>query len=284
MKYLLLLALFGNFFLFNSCKKYKPAPAAFFIKPSLVSVATTGTTQGTANHKITDLYLYVGGKFQGAYQTGNIMPIVTNNKNVTIDIFAGIKNNGIKEASITWLFYDKIEFDTLVENGKTINRPLTFKYNPGVQFVWLENFEGNGFSLIKSNTGAGSDTTFKIASPGDTFEGSRSIELGLTGNGNVAQLETAIYYTLPKGNTNVYLEINYKCTAVFEVGVTDGLYLKSALNVNAQPNWNKIYIQLADAVNRAPSPNQHKIYFRMIKPNDNDNPRVWLDNIKLIYL
>src|SRR4051812_12564884 len=108
MKYFLFFGLLCNFFLISSCKKYKPAPAAFFLKPGTISIATTGTTQGTSNQKITDFYVYVDGKFQGAYQKDKTIPVVTNNKTVRLSIFAGIKNNGIKDLSITWLFYDKI--------------------------------------------------------------------------------------------------------------------------------------------------------------------------------
>jgi hypothetical protein len=286
MKYFLFFGLFCNFFLTSSCKKYKPAPAAFFIKTEKVSVATT-TAQGTSNHKITDLYLYINGEFKGAFQSGNTLPIVTNNSNVTVDIFAGIKEDGIKDKSVTWPFYDKIEFDTLVESGKTILRPLTFKYNPGTTFAWLENFDGtNGISLIKSILNGGSlAATFTTASQADSFEG-KSYELNLNNLsvGSVGTLESSLSYALPQGNPNVYLELNYKCSSVFEVGLSDGLVTKPTMYINPQANWNKIYIKLAETVNLPPNPGSQKVYFRVLKTNDNPDPHVWLDNIKLIYL
>jgi hypothetical protein len=284
MKYFLLMALACNFFLFNSCAKYKPATAAFFIKTSSVSVSTT-TLQGTSSNKISDVYVYVNGNFKGAYQKGNLIPIPTDNKKVTIDFFAGIKNNGIQDLSISWLFYDKIEIDTLVESGKTIDRPLTFKYNPNTKFVWLENFEGNGVSLIKS-TGYATDTTCTvkiISGVSDCFEG-KSIELGYKSNSIQLQAESSLFYALPTGNTNVYLEMNYKSDGVFEVGVADGVNLKGALQINPSSSWNKIYVQLSEAVSSTPVSSSYKIYFKMPKPNDNPNAHVWLDNIKLIYL
>lgn len=286
MKYFLLSALLCNIFLSNSCKKYEAAPAAFFISPGAVSVAPTGTAQGTASNKITDLFLYVDGKFQGAYQTIHTMPIVTRDKEVRIDIFAGIKNNGIKGTTISWIFYDKIEFDTLVETAKTITRPITFKYNPNVTFAWLENFEGNGYSIVKSGVNGGDDSAhIKYAATSDIFEGSKSIELNLSSPlASAGIFESSIAYFLPKGNSNVYLELNYKCDVEFEVGLTDGTTRKSALTINPSFGWNKIYISLADVVNRTPAPDQQKVYFKFIKTNDNPNPHVWLDNIKLIYI
>ncbi|MCW3076197.1 MAG: hypothetical protein JWO32_806 [Bacteroidetes bacterium] len=281
MRYFSLFVLSGYIFLFLSCKKYQPAPEAFFLKAGKVSVATT-TMQGSGSNKITDLYLYVNGKFQGAYPVGNTMPIVTKNSNAKIDVFAGIKNNGIKDLSIYWLFYQPLTFDTLVESGKTITRPFTFTYNSNVKFAWQENFDNPiGYSLIKS---LNSDTNFvfKIAAPSESYEG-KSVEFGLNGNSFTARVESSLSYTLPSGNSNVYLEVNYKGNQDFAVGLTDGVNLKPALIVKPHADWNKIYIQLADVVSGPPKSSSYKIFFQ-IQTNDNPGARVWLDNIKLIYL
>jgi len=280
MRFFLLLVSLINLFLLSSCKKYVPADAAFFIKPTVVSVSTT-TAQGTGSHKITDLWLYINGKFQGAYPSGNLLPIVTKNQNVKINIFAGIKNNGISGTRISWVFYDYLTIDTLVESGKTIERPLTFKYNANTKFPWLENFDSPGYTLIKSDTNP-TDTNWKFASPADCFEGN-SAEIGLTGNALVAQVESSITYTLPSGSSNVFLEINYKANQAFEVGMVSGSVNKPAVMVNPSETWNKIYIQLADAYNRDPKSSSQKVYFKLLKTSENANPKLFLDNIKLIH-
>jgi hypothetical protein len=281
MRFLLFLVLVANLFLLNSCKKYVPADAAFFIKPSLVSVSTT-TTQGSSSSKITDLWVYVNGKFQGAYPTGNLLPIITKNSNVRINIFGGIKNNGISSTRLSWVFYDYLTIDTLVESGKTIERPFTFHYNANTKFSWMENFESQGFTLVKSSSNP-TDTTWKFASAADSFEG-KSAEIGLTGNAIVAQVESAVTYNLPANSSNVYLEVDYKSNQGFEVGVIAGGVQKSTVFVNPSENWNKIYIQLADAINREPKATGHKIYFKMVKTADHDFPKMFLDNIKVVYL
>ncbi|MCE3259052.1 MAG: hypothetical protein K0S12_693 [Bacteroidetes bacterium] len=281
MRHFLLFVLGGNLCLFISCKKYEPAPAAFFIKSNQVSVHTT-TAQGTSSHKITDLWLYANGKFQGAYPVGSTLPIVTKDQNVKIDVFAGIKNSGINEKSITWLLYDRITFDTLVQSGLTIERPFVFKYNSNVNFIWQENFDNPvGFSLVQA---PGSNTTFTLASPSDSFEG-KSAVLEQTVTNGTARLQSSISYTLPQGNPNVYLEINYKATSDFEVGLTaDNIRYKGAIIVRAKSEWNKIYIQLADPINTEPVSSSYKVYFTLFKPNAEQDARVWLDNIKLISL
>jgi hypothetical protein len=250
MRLFLLFVLPFYLFLLSSCKKYKAADPAFFIRSGNVSVKTSAK-EGTGSHKITDLWLYTNGKFQGAYPVGSLLPIVSNDKAVGVNIFAGIKNNGISGTRIFYPFFEILELDTFVESGKTIDRSFVFKYKSTITFAWNETFEGGvaGFGLKKSDI---SNTGFKIASPGDSFEG-RSIEVALTGDSVVAQLQTSSAFALPTGDPDVYLEMNYKCNEQLEVGVIgDDSSTRSAVIVNPQENWNKIYIQLAYLVN---SPN-----------------------------
>jgi hypothetical protein len=280
MRLFLLLVLSVNLFLLSSCKKYKPAGEAFFIRASKVSLAVT-KGQGSANHKITDLWLYVNGKFQGVYPVGNIMPVPSNGQTARIEIFAGIKNNGISDTRIYWSFYELLRIDTLVENGKTIDRAFTFKYNANTTFTLNESFDDSGFTVRKSDI---SDTIFNVIASADSFEG-KSIELGLTGSHKVAQIESSgDGFALPLGSGNVYLELNYKCTHEFVVGLLgNNNYEKPVITLNPTDEWNKIYIQLSTAVSSPPTSNKYKVYFRLLKKTSSD-PKVFLDNIKLVYL
>src|SRR5688572_15027996 len=124
----------------TSCKKHVPSKEIFLIKAGNVKVKTS-FGQGTSSHKITDLWLYVNGQFQGAYPVGNAMPIISEGKPVTINVMAGIKNNGISDTRIPWSFYNILTFDTLVESGKTIERAFTFDYRSATTFTWNETFE-----------------------------------------------------------------------------------------------------------------------------------------------
>ena len=213
---------------------------------------------------------------------GNLMPIVTKNESVKIDIFAGIKNNGISDTRIFYPLYDKIEFDTLIESGTTIVRPVTFFYKSSAVFPLIENFEGgsNGFNIQKA---ADSDTTFYIASPADSFEGN-SIQMGLSGRSLVGKLITTIAYELPSASADVYLELNYKGNQEFAVGLIgdDGIE-KSALMIAAKNEWNKIYVQLATVVNSPTVSKTYKLYFKLLH-NNVAEPRIFLDNIKLVHL
>lgn len=288
MRVFLLFVLMADVFLVCSCKKYKPADPAFFIKASGISV-TTNAQQGSGSHKITDLWLYVNGQFKGVYPAGNLMPIPTNQTNDNIKIYAGIKNNGIGETRVPWDFYLPFEFDTLVESGKTISRSFAFEYRPAVEFAWSENFELPGFQII---TSSGSAANFSLASAAESFEGkSLKLEIPSSHANDIAQVESSDYYTVPTSNSKVYLELDYKCNAPIYVGLVGNLdpEKKPVMQLNptitsTKDTWNKIYIQLATMVNATPVSGKYKVYFQIIKNDEYTNPKMFLDNLKLVYI
>lgn len=277
---LLLLLLFTSS-LFISCKKYSPADSAFFINATSVSVSAKAN-EGSGSSKITDLWVYVNGQFQGAFPSDHLIPIINKNSTAKIEVYAGIKNNGISGTRVFWSFYDKLEFDTLVASGKTIEHPFIFTYNPTTHFPLIEDFDALGYNFINSPISSG---TFAIAPTEDCYEG-KSLKLELTGLQDIAQIESNKFYELPSGSENVYLELNYKCNEEFEVGLIGNTSseLKPAVGINSQDNWNKIYVQLSVAVSSSPVSSKYKLYFRMLKKDSNPNPKLFLDNIKLVYL
>ena len=283
MRLLLLFILLAHLFLLSSCKKYQPADSSFFLKSSdqTVSVATTAH-EGSGSHKITDLWLYVNGKYQGTYPVGNMMPIVSKDQGVKINVFAGIKNNGIADTRIFYPFFDFLTFDTLVESGKTIERGFTFKYKAATTFTWMENFDhAAGQSVINDKNWEG---VMDSAPPGDCLEGN-SLRLTLPAGG----VQAIIYssgsgYALPQASSNVYLEIDYKCDTDFIVGLigTDNLQVP-AITVKRQTSWNKIYIQLSTAVNTVAT-TKANVYFKILSDENKQTKQLFLDNIKLLYL
>jgi len=267
-----------------SCKKdFKPAADAYFITSNKVQLVTK-PNQGFGSHNITDLWLYTNGSFRGAYPIGSKMPIMMEDGKAAIQVFAGIKNNGISETRINWVLFEPIKLDTIVQSGENIIRNFSFNYRDAVVFKWLESFELSGYSLIKS---AVSDTTFKLHTNDEhVFEGTKSIELGLTGNALLAQLESATAFDLPTGaaSGNVYLELDYKGNTSFDVMVATNGDLAYVSSVNPKENWNKIYIQLSDAININTASTFKKIVIRVLRNQTIAEQKIYLDNIKLVYL
>jgi hypothetical protein len=269
------------FFLFQvSCKKYEPAEEAFFIKPSLVSVSTS-STQGSGSNKITELWVYVNGFFKGAYPVEKSIPIVTNGKQVNIQVFAGIINNGIKSTRIFSPFYELLSFDILAPRGTVVDRSFTFNYRTNTTFAWLEDFEGLSSTVIKSPN---SEIGYDVISGANSFEG-KCLKMAGTSTTSILMLESAgNAFELPLGSPNVYLELNYKCNYLVTVGLINSSGKEiNAFHLNPQSNWNKIYISMAAAANESGSSNKYKVFLRTVKTGD-EPAELFLDNIKLVYL
>jgi hypothetical protein len=276
------------FLLFIGCNKEKQkAPEAFLIKPGSITLAITdATVQGTASHKITDIWYYVNGQFKGAFPLGSTFPVPSTGPTSLI-FYAGIKNNGISSTRQPYEFYSPISLDTAVHPTTIVNRDFAFSYKPDTKFRWLEDFEGfgttSGISIQKSNN---TDTSFAILTntmvpAPDIFEGTKCMYFAVDDNKRVAQFESVAQFPLPKNGQPVYLEMNYKCTDVFEIGVYDNNsnYLFVA-GVNSSSEWNKIYIQLSSGVSTLSG--NCGLYIRTIKGPESAKSEYWIDNLKIL--
>jgi hypothetical protein len=282
------IAIFLLLLLLTGCSKLKDkqkAPEAFFMQSETVSVSTT-TNQGTGSHKITDIWYYVNNQFKGTFPVGNIYPIPSTG-NTQITIFGGIMNNGISTTRQPYEFYEPIVIDTSVSPGTQVKRNLSFKYKAATKFHLVEPFEGfgsvSGTSIKTSNN---SDTTFQILDKAlnpsaDVFEGNKCMYFAVDNDRKVAMFETTVAYTLPKAGAAVYLEINYKASQAFDVGVLSGSTMQYALTVNGTDGWNKIYIQLSTAVSLLQS-NTCSLYFRAFHDGTAPVQNFWIDNIKIL--
>lgn len=279
-----LLRIFLLLLFFYGCNKEKlKAPDAFFILPKSVSVSSS-SLQGTSSHKITDLWYYVNNQFKGAFPSGNILP-VTSTGQTEIVVFAGIKNNGISDTRQPYEFYESIKIDTSVAMGSTINKNLVFNYKSSTKFHWIEDFEGFGStSGVTIQTAINSDTTFailnKISNPNaDVFEGSKCFYFGLDDNRRLAHFQSVNTYNLPKGGAPVYLEINFKCSQPFSVGLYSGLNTFPIGVINTSHAWNKIYIQLSSGATQNTG-STAGLYIAASKSTD--DAWFYIDNIKIL--
>lgn len=271
------------FLLFIGCNKEKQkAPDAFLMKAEKVTVATNYATEGTSSHKITDLWYYVDGKFKGAFPIGNQFPITASGATQII-VFPGIKNNGISATRMAYEFYQPLTIDTTVGTGAVVKRNFEFKYKAGAKFRWLEDFEGfgtvTGISIEKSNN---TDTSFAIlvSSYPEVYEGTKCLYFAADNDKRVAQFETTSKFPLPKQGAPVYLEMNYKCTEPFDVGMTNGSTRIFVAGINASPEWNKIYIQLSSGVSNLTG--DVGLYIHTLKSGSEGKSEFWIDNLKIV--
>jgi hypothetical protein len=276
---------------FLSCTKSKQqAKPAFFLQSSNVVVDVPNalaTPTNSGSHKITDLWYYLNGQFQGAYQVGKKMPVPFVN-GATIDVFAGINRDGISDKKVPYPFYDRITFDTSAAAGTLVDKKMVFKYKSDAKIRFFESFEGFGTTTgISFKKSFSTDTTFTILNGNNAaFEGTRCLSLIVDNLRSYASIETiSSSFPLPRNSEFVYLELNYKCNQAFEVGVYKNGNYVIAGGVNPSSEWNKIYIQMSTAVSTLPeNPSDQTCGFfvRMIKSSDVSLGNVVIDNVKIV--
>ena len=92
-------------------------------------------------------------------------------------------------------------------------------------------------------------------------------------------------YILPVGR-DVYLEMDYKCSQPFIMGLigvtNNGEKRIPIIQLNPKSDWNKIYIRLGPYVNFNSDAFKFKVYFRVALPSTLTEGTVYLDNLKLI--
>ena len=98
---------------------------------------TTTTDEGSASHKITDVWVFVEGQSIGAYQLPSLIPVVGVGP-TELDFFPVIKENGILAFSIMYPFYTKTDTVIDLQPNETIELDLTTSYQEDINFAVIE--------------------------------------------------------------------------------------------------------------------------------------------------
>jgi len=257
-----------------------------FIASDQVIFTTDPYTQGSASHKITDIWLYVDDQITGAYELPCRIPVLKSGIH-NIRIAAGIKLNGIANSRIAYPLYEPyiLKNVNLVKDS-ILNIVPKFVYRTTTHFAWVEDFDDINFSMDSTRK---SNVDIELT-PFDSplaFEGAHSGQIMLYDDSTFFEIASNNAYELPQSNTPVMLEFNYRNNNVFLVGVfvqgISTIIQKPVLYINPSDTWNKIYINLTQVVTESSNPIDFKIFFGGMKSQEVDTGFVFLDNIKLIY-
>ncbi|MFN0187767.1 MAG: hypothetical protein ACKVQV_03620 [Bacteroidia bacterium] len=271
----------------SSCNLINPdesIPA--YIEVRGIDVNSNYVTQGTTSNNITDVWVYAGGAYLGTFELPARIPILLEGKH-KITFGAGIKANGIASTSEFYNLYKfhDVELD-LIPGKVTVVDTFTVSYFPALQYVWYEDFEkdtsGGGISLDTTGISLAVITPDSV----EVYEGKRSLKLKVTTSSNFLECQTINDgYVLPVGR-DVYLEMDYKCSQQFIMGLiavtNNGEKRVPIIQLNPKSNWNKIYVRLGPYINFNANAFKFKIYFRVALPSTSPEGTVYLDNLKLI--
>ena len=291
--FIVLTIVFSTIFL-SSCPGFEgnqEIPAYLHIDKFLFE--TDYSIEGADSHKITDVVVYIDGSFQGYYELPATIPVLERGKH-DLTLYPGIKLNGNSSTRTLNPFYVPYIIEDYVFEEKVIDTgtPSTHYYpidDSNIHFEWMEDFERQ----VGLETVAYSDTTitrtdrdtpdvWKDKEGNSHYSGYVWIEDTLT-----FCITTPKLYDLPDQGNSIFLELDYKCTEMFTVGLLAKIASEEVMelvHVNPSKNWNKIYINLGPSITDAASrtPEYFKVYISGATEKGTE-AEYYFDNIKVIY-
>ena len=291
--FIVLTIVFSTIFL-SSCPGFEgnqEIPAYLHIDKFLFE--TDYSIEGADSHKITDAVVYIDGSFQGYYELPATIPVLERGKH-DLTLYPGIKLNGNSSTRTLNPFYVPYIIEDYVFEEKVIDTvtPSTHYYpidDSNIHFEWMEDFE----IQVGLETVAYSDTTitrtdrdtpdvWKDKEGNSHYSGYVWIEDTLT-----FCITTPKLYDLPDQGNSIFLELDYKCTEMFTVGLLAKIASEEVMelvHVNPSKNWNKIYINLGPSITDAASrtPEYFKVYISGATEKGTE-AEYYFDNIKVIY-
>ncbi|NQX98592.1 MAG: hypothetical protein HRT73_12045, partial [Flavobacteriales bacterium] len=143
---------------FFSCSKenFEAQVPAYISIPS-ITLTTDYATQGSTSSNIKDAWVFVNDDLVGVYELPAKFPVLKEG-NVTVKVFAGIKDNGITADGTKYLLYDPHVVQVNLVKNETVEIVATVSYASSVKFSWLEDFENVSLSFLHHSS---SDTVIK---------------------------------------------------------------------------------------------------------------------------
>lgn len=271
--------------LHSSCKKFnEEEPIPSYIRIPKCTLSCDSILQGSTRSNISDVWVNINENRQGTYEVPVNFPVVENgNKRITLR--AGIKANGIASSRIIYPFYNAINIDTvLTPENQLVFNPV-FTYLSSSVFAWLENFQGNGFSLDR---GTLSDTLLNLES--DSINTNQKYGVFyIDAIRQKFEYKSTEKFVLPSNGSNIFLELDYQCTHPFLVGVYINKLQQSVktpiIYINPHANsFNHIYIDLTYIVSQNSDAINYNIFFgSSLYTDEYTKGEIKIDNIKLIH-
>jgi len=269
-------------FLFSGCDIINPSEEvpAYIQIDSVILIQPSSAYQTSEN--ITDVWINLDGQKMGVYQLPAKFPVIAEGKH-HLTVRAGIKDNGISASRIIYPFYTFFELDTDFVPQQTINITPDFKYQDGLN-KWIETFEDPGYKLELTSK---SDTTLeRIPDPRDSSENVGAFYL--SPDRTIFQCATTDVFPLTYNAGGIFVELDYMNDQEFVVGLfinkPDQTIETPVIHINPHPDsFNKIYIDLLYIVSQNPDAIDYKLFVGAEKVDSLDNPKIYFDNLTLIY-
>lgn len=288
---------------FSACST-EEAAEPLYLKIDTIHLQTDYSEEGTAHSNITTVWVYLNNEIVGAYELPAIVPVIPREGNNALRLFAGINTNGISSFRAINASFSPINLD--FDFAKTGGAPDTLEipenelivgYRDFYEVIIVEDFDDPGLNFQRT---VFSDTNFvKVDDADSIFQfqafGNNSPEPN-TESGLIVlddlnpqlDLSSVVAYSIPPGTQNLYLEVSYRTNAQVGFGLIANYPSGDQSDVTAgvlpKSEWNKIYINLVSELQAFVGAPSYQILIRAQKPDNIPEARIYLDNIKLVYI
>ncbi len=234
-----------------------------------------------SSQKVSDVWAFADGFSIGNFEIPETFPVLGEGQ-VTLNLFPGIRNNGIQSAPIQYPFFKGNEHILDFKPGETVSLDLEVEYLDNVKFSISEDFEGNHIL----NTDNDNDPITKFVSSTEAKFGDFCGKITLTADNNVfSQSTDFIRPTDELSNSDVFLELDYRSDVVFQVGIVGFIgnlpTFQNIILLREREEWDKLYLEIGSILSIGGF-DGYQILFTSFP--DTGAGSVWVDNIKVVYL
>jgi hypothetical protein len=289
----LILIVFSSLFL--SCdQEQEPIPSYLHI--SKFTLNSNPLTQGLNTADIISAKVYVNGAEIGTFELPATFPVIATG-NAEVIVFPNIKENASSNSQKYFKPYESFTQTVNLEAGKIDSLKPKISYRSNANFRWMEDFEDQAISIVKSGANSTNDSFYTIptSTPGvdQPFSGSNYCGFINVSNDSFVVFERSTLSTfndIPFLGTDVYVELDIKSNINVQVGVYSYIgadYDQAPVMVinSTAGKWKKIYVNLKPQIGDLTSGTPIRLFFGFYKEdNDKTDYKVYLDNLKLVYL
>ena len=270
-------------FLLSCDKEELKAPIPAYLTIDDVRVNTTLEVEGSASDNITDIIVFINDQSLGFFELPASIPIQQTGP-VNLKIRGVIQVNGQSNNKEQYPFYTTFELDTIFVPEQEMVLSPEVEYFKTIDFTepWSgEDFE-SGINFIYNPN---SDTSFvRETNSVDVFEGTASGRGSLLAEQTLFEAWTPTFSNIPRNGTAVFLELNYKSTHNFVIGIyANGQTFESAIVFfRPQSDWTKVYVDLGNVFSTLSTSSDFNISFGYQKAKGTPGTLL-IDNVKILH-
>jgi hypothetical protein len=275
----------GALILSNGCDIINPSdPVPSYIRVDSIGIDPVPGT-GTSQQKFTEVWVFLNTSLVGAYSIPATIPVIAEGQNELL-LFPGIRVNGILSAADFYPFYESFTAQPTLVPGEVTTLQMRTRYRSNAVIAYNEDFE-SAHRLTDDLDGDPGTSVQRVMT--GAFEGTGSGRIALTDSADFIQVATVPLLTsIPTNGTPVFVELHYKNTAEFSVGLVGHAPNSTPASVailvlRPQSDWNKVYIDLVPAL-RASQLQGYQILITAAHDGTQEVSEILLDNLKVVHI